>query len=361
MSYDTIRLAVDDPIQRDAVLEMRSGSLSALAEGVAEARMRWFHGENPVGASRTILAVHRETSELVGCGSAFSRRMWVAGQAVKAAVPCDFAVVKKHRVGGAALAIQRAFTAESHADGHSFLFGCPNHMSLPIVKRVGYHVVGDAHAWVKPLHAGYKLEKWLHRWRLARLARLAGLVADVGLRVIDRAKRPPSDHAWSSELLDRADGRFDLLWERGRQHYQIVGEQSSAFLNWRYAGSKTMRYRFFALIDHSSMALAGFVVFHEGDGKVFVADLFAIDRGAAMDRLLLAFAARMRDEDLDSIYLSYVGPRAFGQRLERLGFWKSADQQRSLVVYTDKHAPAEFVNRLREPANWLLFDGEMDI
>ena len=55
--------------------------------------------------------------------------------------------------------------------------------------------------------------------------------------------------ALDPEIVDRADARFDRLWERARHHYGLAGERTSAYLNWRYAEFTTARHRFFCLTD----------------------------------------------------------------------------------------------------------------
>ena len=196
-------------------------------------------------------------------------------------------------MGGAAIGIQRALVEGSNAAGLAFLCGSPNKKSLPIVKRVGYHVIGDAHAWVKPLRSAYKLRAYLKH---PLLAQLAGPVVDLALRSIDMVRVPPR-RTWVGALVDRADDRFDALWDRARERYMILGEKTSTFLNWRYGGFTTERYRMFALSAKDGGALAGFVVFYtRPDGKVFVVDLFAEDLQATLDQLMMGFARAMRRE-----------------------------------------------------------------
>src|SRR3990172_8751982 len=140
-----------------------------------------------------------------------------------------------------------------------------------------------------------------------------------------------------------------------------MGENTAAFLDWRYAGFKTRRYQLFCLTEKPTGALAGFVVFTALAGKVYVVDLFAADAGDTVDHLLMAFARGMGEAGHLSIYVSFVGRRSFGDRLKTLGYFRSGDQERSLVVYTEKGAPADLAADLRDPENWFMFDGEMDI
>ena len=360
LAYSTIELEVRNEEHRGALVRLWSENLPhhERVGQVARERLQWLYDDNPAGPPRTLLALHVEQNQIIGCGSTLRRRMWALGRMIDTGMPCDFAVTKKHRVGGAAIGIQRALVDGSNAAGLAFLCGSPNKKSLPIVKRVGYHVIGDAHAWVKPLRSAYKLRAYLKH---PLLAQLAGPVVDLALRSLDLVRVPPR-RAWVGELVDRADDRFDGLWDRARERYMIMGEKTSAFLNWRYGGFTTERYRMFALTAKDGGALAGFVVFYtRPDGKVFVVDLFAEDLQATLDQLMMGFARAMRREGHTSIYLNYVGNGAFGERLKRAGFFRTTDLKRSLVVYFEKGAPDALADGLLKRDNWLMFDGDMDI
>ena len=76
---------------------------------------------------------------------------------------------------------------------------------------------------------------------------------------------------------------------------------------------------------------------------------------------MMGFARAMRREGHTSIYLNYVGNVAFGERLKRVGFFRTTDLKRSLVVYFEKGTPEALADGLLKRDNWLMFDGDMDI
>ena len=59
-----------------------------------------------------------------------------------AAISADFAIDPAYRGFGPALALQRA-TLVLDEQGMLCAYGCPNELSEPIVKRVGYADVGS--------------------------------------------------------------------------------------------------------------------------------------------------------------------------------------------------------------------------
>ena len=178
-----------------------------------------------------------------------------------------------HRVGGAAIGIQRALAEGSRNAGFDFLIGLPNKKALPIVKRVGYHVVGDVHAWVKPLRSAYKLCR-ASQEPAAREDRrtAAGPRASVPRPAPGSAATRPRgrDHRSRGRPLRRALGaRARALPDHRRK--------TSAFLNWRYGGFTTQHFQMFALTSKQGAEVAGFVIFEIKGNKVFVIDLFAED------------------------------------------------------------------------------------
>lgn len=357
MGYETILLEISDALHRDGLLRLwiENMSDSKISE-IATARMRWLYENNPIGPPKTILSTYGEPPEVIGCGSTLSQRIWAMGKMVMAGIQCDFAVTKRHRIGGAAVAIQRALVAASR--GQAFLLAFPNEKSLPIFKRIGYRVVTEAQGWVKPLRSFAKLESYINN---PVAARAASVLVDAGLRTADVVRSLRFRTRYRSEILDRADARFDALWERARGQHLISSDKTAEFLNWRYADFPSIHHRFFALTDRRTEQLAGFVVFAVESDKVFIHNLLAVDLANLLDPLLLAFSAAMRRAGHVSIFISFAGQPSFSQRLERLWFRRSAHRERNLAVFVDGETDPRFAAYLLDPANWLIFEGEMDI
>ena len=70
----------------------------------------------------------------------------------------------------------------------------------------------------------------------------------------------------------------------------------------------------------------------------------------------------MRREGHVSIFLNYVGSTALSEsRLKRIGFFRTADLKRSLIVFFKEETPHPPAEALLQRDNWLMFDGDMDI
>jgi hypothetical protein len=347
--YATLALRQE---HRDELLKLWATNMSdARIASVLDRRYRWLYEENPAGAPETRVAVPNEGGGLVGCGSVFPRRMTVGGTELTAGIPADFAVARSHRVGGAAIGIQRALVQDER---YAFFIGFPNKSSEAVLRRVGYRPVASAHAWVKPLSVGYKLRPYVGS-RL--LAQALASPAD-SVMALNDWRRQRSGGAAGEDIVERADARFDGLWEQARGSYVVTGERTSAYLNWRYGSFTTAEHRFFCLTR--GPRLLGYVAFRATGDKVFVADVFALDMGDTAELLMARFARAMRRERMQSIFVTYAGNPAFGERLERIGYFPRGDQGRKLVAFIKGMTPA-VEQLLLQPRSWYMFDGEMDI
>ena len=345
-----------DEAHRADVLKLWKDNMSDRSIGnVLDQRYAWLYGGNPEGAARTVIAVQEPNEVTVGCGSLFPRRVAVGGRLVRIGIPADFAVDPRHRIGGAALSIQRRL-ADTEAGDFSFLLAFPNRSSAPILRRIGYQPVGSFQGWIKPLRASYKVAAYVKN---RSLAALTATPINWGIAAVD-ALRPQARGSGRAEIVARADERFDELWATARGNYAIAGERSAAYLNWRYADFPTTRHHFFCLTRPDSDVLEGYVAFCTTAQKVFIADLFARDMKAAAERVIVRFAQAMRKAGMQSVFIGFVGNGDFARRLRKVGFFSASDQDRQVLAWTT-HLPGDLGQLVMNVDNWYLFEGELDI
>jgi hypothetical protein len=328
MSYTVVPLRIEE--HRDALVNLWTENFDDPRMNTwADERFAWLYQNNPLDSARTWLAVETESNTVVGCGSVFRANKCIRGQVVAACVPVVFAVGKQHRTAAAALAIQRAVTIESCRMGFKVLLGRPSEQALPICCRVGYRHIGDIRDWAR-------------------------IIATEG-------ELYSNSSSYTEEIVSAADERFDRLWEAESSRYQIVGEKTAAFLNWRYTGFNERTYRFYCLVSREDCQLVGYVVFYAMRKGFFIADLFCKDRsGPMLDRLLLGFACRMKLEGGQWIGLSFFGAQSFEDHLRRLGFSESGAGAK-VVAYVDPDVPADLRNDILEKNNWFTFAGEAHV
>lgn len=296
-------------------------------------RFDWLYANTPDTFARTWLAVHSEAGTVVGCGSAYRANRVLRGNTLQGCVPVVFAVSNGHRIGGAALAIQRAIANDSCRAGLEVLLGRPNTGAKPILTRIGYQSLGESVRWVQDIDRS-AVSDWDARFPIYR-----------------------------DEIVEVADARFDDLWSTGREHYdEIITERTAAFLNQRYAGFKELSYRIYCLVRRSDERLVGYVVFRPWRQGLMVADVFCESPTTPiLEALLVGFESRMRDEGADWIAIAYLGASWFTARLEALGYGPSRKHRDEIMVYTNPGLDANTRQTLADPARWCLFGGDSHI
>lgn len=119
--------------------------------------------------------------------------------------------------------------------------------------------------------------------------------------------------------LSAADERFDALWERVRNDYDIITQRDRAYINWRYLMNPNEKYK---LIVHAvNDEIQGYAVFkHYGD-ELQVVDLImgkkAVDVGENLITYLIAQALKENARSV-SLWLNVTHP--LHQALEKIGF-----------------------------------------
>jgi hypothetical protein len=354
MTYAATPLRLDE--HRHALARLWAEMSDERIASVIPDRMRWLYEEAPDGPTITVLGIHQESGEVVGCGSFFHRPTWVDGRRVRAGVLCEFAVTRAHRIGGAAIAIQRALAEAGRAGGLELLYGYPNAKSIAVFKRIGYQVVGETSTWVKPLRAAYKLRERL-RWRWAAAA--AAMPVDVALCALDQPRAVRGRLRFRHEVVPAPDRRVDALWEQARARYGVVGEKTASYLDWRYRRFTTRDHHIFGIFPRGQDRLEAYAIYTVEDGKAFLRDLFAEHLDASAEALLMALADHLRWQGVDSMSLCYLGSPSFGERLQKLGFLLRP-AKRSLILHPEGVAEP-LRARVFDLESWFMLDGELDI
>ena len=323
-----------------------------------EQRLRWLYSDPRAGHVRTWLVEEAETHEIVGCASVCPRILYVDGRELRAGLLADFVIAKAHRVAGPAILLQRKIASDCEASGLDIVFGHPNHGAVPIFRRVGYRQVGSITTWSKPLRSERRLRLYLH----PMLASLASFAADALLSANDLRLLTARGRRFHEEVLDRADYRFDDLWNRAKDDLPAGVQRSSQYLNWRYADFTTTPHRLFAITDHrGARRLRGYVAWRSDNGVAFVTDIFWQGGRRVLESLLIRFSSRMRRDGLDSIHLIFLGGDTMNASLRALQFVPASRDDRPLIAYVGNSPSEQLRSLVADPRKWLLFDGDLDL
>ncbi len=330
MSYTLIPVQSEEHLETLRRMWLENSSYDTRTNVGARERFEWLYQNSESSRAQTWLAVQAGHDDVAGYGSVVRSDRYFRGRVIPAGLPAVFVVDKAHRLAAAALAIQRAPLAGGSRTGFDVMVAKPNDKALPIIARVGYQRLGDLAEWM--------------RW--------VGPAADLPQR--------SRDSEYSDEVVTGADARFDDLWHRAKDRYPMVAEQTSAFLNWRYA-SRAQSHRFYCLVRKADHQLLGYVVFYAMSDGVVIAGLFCVEPwGQILDDLLLGFCARMRAEGNLWVSMCYFGSSLFKDGLERIGFFQRK-HRRPFMAYLNPAMDPEVRTALLDENNWFIFGGEMDV
>ncbi len=287
----------------------------------------------------------------VGAAGLMRRNFHAFGRPLKAGQAIDLNVDQEHRTIGPALGLQRAVLAAVASGEIDLAYSFPNRQSEPVLRRTGYRPLGDLQRWVKVLSCRAVFDRWgWPRWLARGAARLLDPILPRKWSEVFY-RRPPGIGLIRVESFD---ARFDRLWQSATRQFPILGERSSAYLNWRFSQCPDQQYRAMGLTDPSG-ELLGYVVYGRRGETVYVADLLVAD-ARYLDPLLAEFLQLARREKAEVVVVLYIGNPAVCKALARFGF-RQRPSGRKAMVY-EKGDRTHFA--VLQPDDWHLTGADID-
>jgi hypothetical protein len=320
----------------------------------SEARYSWIYESNS-GGTASAWMVKTSTGTVVGSTGRLCRKMKVGDRLVIVGQAIDMAVDKQHRMAGPALMLQKALLDSREKRGISFLYGFANNGSEQVLLRSGYRVLGSFERWTKPLRSEYKVKGF---WKGTIPVKMASLLVDTTMKILSGEPYFGKSEGTGVEVRDSFDSRFDALWTMASKRFDIMGERTSDYLNWRFRGGLRHDYRVFCL-SAGKNALLGYIVYQRAEDLVSVADFCALDLNA-LEMLFIEFVRRLRLERAASVSITYLGAREVTDRLKRVGFYKRPSQEH-VVVYLSRHATEGDLCEILNKDLWYLTEGDKDV
>ena len=275
-SRDYVVHAGDVTRERDAVIEVWHGNLGT--SGRHAPKFDWFYLHCPYGEPLVKLLRHQPSSRWVGACAAGPRRMEWRRRELRAGVLVDMAVDAQHRTLGPAMMLQ-AELIETARGKFELLYGFPNRKSLPVVKRLGYDVLGYIPRFSRVLrHAPY-LERHLPPW----LARSTGWLLDTFHDMWRALSRPHGAHP-SAVWSDQVDPRMDELWEQSSHGDGPITVRDTTFLRWRFDQSPAAATTYLLLGDQPDGSLQAWFACQVDGDTLRVRDFWSMDASVGVGR-----------------------------------------------------------------------------
>jgi hypothetical protein len=289
----------------------------------SEERCDWLYGS--CRARAWLLGA--DNAPPTGAAGLMLRRMFVNGECVEAGGTIDLNVDQSQRSVGPALSLVRAVVGAADSERRHLLYGMPNRSATAVMKRAGFRELGEFSSWTKLLDCEQKLRGKL---RSPVLARILAPAVNMSFRVLSSDWRARQPAGIVASTAARFDERFDRLSSRAANRFDVIGERSANFLNWRFCDSPDLKYQIFTLVDEQTRELAGYVVWYFDLGAVSISDMLAIDEPTTMS-LLAGFSRMVRQTRSSAIRFDCFAPPDFYRLLGRAGFHRR--QNRHPVLY----------------------------
>lgn len=330
-------------------------------------RYDWNYENCPCGAARCWLAKYENSNSFVGSAALFPRKIIINGEPVYAEIAGDFAVDKKHRVYGPAIKLQREIQSRLRNTRFKFIYGVPNELSKTLFLRVGYQEIGEFKLFIKILKTKYIPKEYLSLSLRSKMLlrvinfltsfKMFSLVIDIPIKIISKEKRYKKTFSYSVEMPEFFDDRFDAFWKKVSKQFNIIGERTSNFLNWRYKQSSFQEYKIFCILDDKKN-IAGYIVYYFKDNMCHIVDMLFLTSENILDSLLAEFALYARANGMGAIVIRYLGNRLLEEKFKEFNFFRIKKIDMHLVIYSPN---LSFESNLLDQKNWHFFTGDGDI
>jgi hypothetical protein len=344
MSYCTAEF--DCHADRPQILDLWSRNLP---EGSA-ARYAWLYESGRAAG----WLVHSQQATVVGSTGVMVRNMRVFGRPVRAGQAIDMNVDAGHRTLGPAIGMQRLLTAAVAEGRFDLVYAFPNAQSMAVLKRVGYRTVGEVQRWYYPIRWENVLRD---RLRQPFVRKLAAATADLAVQLRGRDGPRTTAGGGRVSVTDCFDERFDRLWQASADRFAVVGERTSAYLNWRFGQSPQGPYRTFCLSGPRG-DLSAYVVYYRSEGVVHVNDFF-FSEVDDLQMLLAAFLRRMREEKAAAVTAVYLGPDRAAEVFRRLGFFRRPAPW-TVTAYVSRERWGPPAGQILDKDGWYLTRADVD-
>jgi hypothetical protein len=295
-AYQVIR--ADMQVHREQIEGLWARNLSL--PGDPHAKFRWQFLENPYGQGCCWLV--QADGEPVGAITVGARQIHSEGKVFTVGVTGDFVIDRRHRIAQPALMLQRAVIS-SLGDGQRLVYGFPNPLALPLMKRAGYQEAAPVHRHAKPVD----IASYLARHPRTRiLPSWVASTADLLSNTWQWSARRLTGSSGSTCLIGEFDGRFDELWDRVRRQSCAMGVRDSRFLKWRFTACPLRSYQTLGLLARGGRRLDGYLVFYIESNAMICADLVVASGGADLRALIFDAAQYARRARLSSMSLACV-------------------------------------------------------
>ncbi|MFQ6609142.1 MAG: hypothetical protein ACE5EE_11545 [Fidelibacterota bacterium] len=318
-------------------------------------KYRWIYEGNPCGKASVWILTDDTTGTQVGMTSLFPRWFTAKGKRYCAGIAGDFIVMEGHRTLGPALMLQKSVLSAVDSGRVDFVYSFPNKAAEPVMKRVGYNLLGPTVRLVRI----FKSAPTLRRRGISELwVGLLSPLLDIALKLRAFETWYCGKRGYVCEEVLTFDERFDKLWEESKEQFSIAGERSSLFLRWKYLEDFDEIHRIVAVFNLDKTILKGYIVFCFRDNCIHIRDfIFSCDGKAT--KVLMAWLLRYaRSSAIESISIGFLKNDYLIRFMKDFGFMRGEDG-RNAFFYCSKSTLGK-LPLMKDSNDWLLMDSDED-
>lgn len=310
---------------------------------------KWKFQDN-AATHRKIIPVGIINDRIVGMYPAVLGRWKIGIRLGLVTQPVETAIAENARDGRLIVALFSAFLSECHALGVSFAFGLPNDSHYQVGKRLLKYrdmvEMSILHKRLNPrlprhLRALGPALSWIHHVPYTWKARHRTRAGDV-----------------TTDTVDHYDERFDRLWRRASQAYQILAIRDRHFLEWRYGQNSGASHTCIAAMRQDE--LVGYLILQVTTAHAarvgIIVDVFSLPDREVVDALLDSAILLCLKEGIDYMRCGALAHTELYQALRRAGF--AVKRRARTVVYMPFDAMSEEI--CQDSARWYLTLGDFD-
>jgi len=317
---------------------------------------RWMYKDNPAGPGRIWLA--EQDNKIVGHYAIVPVRLSITGKTVLASQSLNTLTHPDYRRRNIFETLAKKVYAEAARDGIRIVYGFPNQFSYPgLIRKLDWFDIANMQIMLKPLNWKDAIGVIIKDQSLRSIfSPIANLLCD---KTRLRRNEPNVVEGLTVKEVASFDERFDILWSKVANQFQIMVARNSDYLRWRY-GAPGANYSIF--VAEKDSEIGGYLVLkYSTDSGTKVGVIFDMI-AQSKDALACLIRRVIRDCQQNKVALIQYQLRAnkvYRRVLKRNGFislpFSKGDH---FCAYSTRTESSQ--QFLRNPDNWFVQIGDSD-
>ncbi|MBD3331981.1 GNAT family N-acetyltransferase [candidate division GN15 bacterium] len=313
-------------------------------------KYKYFYLDNPDGPAMLWLVRETTDKRIVGTLALLRRELLIDRQPHPAAVSADIVVHREHRRRGLSIVLFGALRDYLNTSDLVVIFGTPNPKSKGGAEQAGYKTCGLEKRYVRLLRSRPVIQS---RLKVPLLASLLAIPVDLWIR---RGLPSRSVGEIETTVGEALDERIDKVMASAAEQFRIVGNRSSAWVNWRASECPYRHLHIFTAERSDDRSLIGYIMFEIKDNVAYIFDCLAGDIDD-LHRLLREFVVYADQQQCRSIEMIHVGNSQTEAVLDRLGFAFRSEGRPFVLLLPGDSAYREI---MLNPENWFFTVADND-